>query len=169
MTYSIESNTFSGTFTSISIDANDVLTIDYDDTAAGEGTGTITIRATDTGALFIEDEFDVTVSAAGVDNPPTVVNAIADVSHTNPRPNTVIDLRLVFDDDIDADDEMSYSFSFVVTFGPGTLDSIVLDANDVLTINYNGGPSGEGTATVRVTATDTGLSSTNEEFDITIG
>ena len=59
--------------------------------------------------------------------------------------------------------------SYVHDFGPGTFQSEGIDANDVLTINFRGGSSGEGTGTVTVTALDSGGLSKDESFTITIG
>ena len=107
MTYNIQSNTFSGTFTSISIDASDVLTIDYDDTAAGEGTGTITIRATDSGPLFVEDVFDVTVSAAGGGNNAPTANAGTDQIVSD---NSLVTLDGSSSSDPDVGDTITYAW-----------------------------------------------------------
>ena len=71
--YSIQSNTFSGVFSSISIDGSDNLIIDYQDDGAGEGTGTITIRATDSDASPLSKDEPFVVTVTGPSNfPPTI-------------------------------------------------------------------------------------------------
>ena len=62
LVYTVESNTNSSLFTSTNI-AGQNLTLDY--AATGTGTADIIVRATDTGGLFVETAFTVTVSAAG--------------------------------------------------------------------------------------------------------
>ena len=62
LVYTVESNTNSSLFTSTNI-AGQNLTLDY--AATGTGTADIIVRATDTGGLFVETTFTVTVSAAG--------------------------------------------------------------------------------------------------------
>ena len=60
LTYDILENTFSGSFTSISIDAGTgVLTIDYRNGGPGNGSGDITIRATDGSGKAVIDTFNV--------------------------------------------------------------------------------------------------------------
>ena len=63
LTYTIQSNSNAGLFTSVSIDdVAGMLTLDYaPDTT---GTADITVRATDTGGLFVDTTFTVTVMAA---------------------------------------------------------------------------------------------------------
>ncbi len=65
LTYAVQSNTNAALFTSTAIAGTD-LTLDYAPDA--NGTATITIRATDSGSLFVEDTFVVTV--ASVNDPP---------------------------------------------------------------------------------------------------
>ena len=61
LTYSIESNTNSGLVTPTIVAADSTLDLSF--TASTSGTATITIRATDSDALFVEDVFTVTVNA----------------------------------------------------------------------------------------------------------
>ena len=60
LTYSIESNTNSGLVTATIVPADSTLDLSF--TASNSGTATITVRATDSSLLFVEDVFTVTVS-----------------------------------------------------------------------------------------------------------
>ena len=60
LTYSIESNTNTGLVTPTIVAADSTLDLSF--TASNSGTATITIRATDSGGLWVEDVFTVTVS-----------------------------------------------------------------------------------------------------------
>ena len=64
LTYSIESNTNTGLVTASIIPADSTLDLSF--TASTSGTATITIRATDSGSLFVDDVFTVTVNADAV-------------------------------------------------------------------------------------------------------
>jgi|GEM_PF-1936028 len=61
LTYTITGNTNPGLFTSVSIVDPTNFTLDFAPDA--NGTSDVTIRATDTGGLFVEDTFQVTVTA----------------------------------------------------------------------------------------------------------
>ena len=62
LTYTIESNTAPALFTATTIDgAAGTLTLDYAPEASG--TADITVRATDTGGMFVEDTFTVTLNS----------------------------------------------------------------------------------------------------------
>ena len=62
LTYSIQSNTNSGLVTPTIVAADSTLDLSF--TASTTGTATITVRATDGGALFVDDVFTVTVLCA---------------------------------------------------------------------------------------------------------
>ncbi len=83
MTYTITNNTNGGLFDSTNIAAGN-LTLDY--TANASGTADITVRATDTGGLWVEDTFTVTVN-----DTPTTTN-IADVNVNEDAVDTIVDL-----------------------------------------------------------------------------
>ena len=61
LTFSIASNTNEGLVTATFIPADSTLDLSF--TASATGTATITVRATDSGALWVDDVFTVTVSA----------------------------------------------------------------------------------------------------------
>ena len=60
LTYTIQSNTNSGLVTPTIVAADSTLDLSF--TASTTGTATITVRATDSGALFVDDVFTVTVA-----------------------------------------------------------------------------------------------------------
>ncbi|HUQ31150.1 MAG TPA: tandem-95 repeat protein, partial [Pyrinomonadaceae bacterium] len=66
--YSVQGNTNPGLFTSVTIGAGNVLTLDYAPNTSG--TSDITIRATDSGGFFVETTFTVTVTA--INDAPTL-------------------------------------------------------------------------------------------------
>lgn len=78
LTYTVTNNTNTGLFTSVNISDPTNFTLDYAPNA--NGTANITIRATDTGGLFVEDTFAVNVTAVndapsyGVSGPIPAVN-----------------------------------------------------------------------------------------------
>ena len=72
LTYTIESNTNTGLVTASIIPADSTLDLSF--TASTTGTATITIRATDSGSLYVEDVFTVTVAAPDVTAPDDVLN-----------------------------------------------------------------------------------------------
>ena len=67
LTYTVQGNTNTAVFeVPPAIDQNaGTLTLNYKDAAGSPGTSDITVRATDTGGLFVEASFTVTVAAAG--------------------------------------------------------------------------------------------------------
>ncbi|QLH04990.1 hypothetical protein C5F49_06415 [Nitrosopumilus oxyclinae] len=168
MTYSISLNTFTGTFTSISIDVNDVLTIDYDDTAAGEGTGIITVRATDTDLLFVEDSFDVTVSAAG-NTQPTVSLSIPDDSTAKNVDYVILDIGQYFADAEDTDIQLTYTGTSAIISGDSdTIDAITsVPGTTLVTVDVKNGR--DGTADITIRATDTGGLWIEDTFRLVVG
>ena len=74
LVYSIENNTNPGLFDAATINGSGVLTLDY--AADQNGTADITIRATDTGGLWIEESFTVTVNP--VNDAPVLIAGTVD-------------------------------------------------------------------------------------------
>jgi hypothetical protein len=70
------------------------------------GVADITVRATDADGLWAEDTF--TVSVILINDPPVLVNPIADVAVDEDAPDTLVELSNVFDD-IDLGDVLSLS------------------------------------------------------------
>ncbi len=61
LTYTVADNTNASLFSSTNVSAGQKLILDY--AANAYGTANITVRATDTGTLFVEDTFQVSISA----------------------------------------------------------------------------------------------------------
>ncbi|MCH7933624.1 MAG: hypothetical protein IIC36_06470, partial [Gemmatimonadetes bacterium] len=87
LTFTIESNTNSGLVTPAIIAADSTLDLSF--TASTSGSATITIRATDSDGLFVDDVFTVTVTATGNLNVALVCGtaACADVDFDVPLVN----------------------------------------------------------------------------------
>ena len=121
------------------------------------GVVTVTVRATDTGGAWVEDQFDITV--ANVNDAPTVVNAIPDQSATEDAAFSFHFASNTFSD-VDAGDSLTYTASGLpgwLTFNAGTRTFSGTPAN-----------SDVGVVTVTVRATDTGGAWVGDQFDITV-
>jgi len=156
LTYTITSNTNGGLFDATNIDGvAGTLTLDY--TTNQSGVSDITIRATDTGGLWVEDTFTVTVIAQN-DTPIAVDDAVFTEEDT---PITTQNL-LANDSDIDGDPLIVDSFTqpahgSVVYNGNGTF-TYIPDANyygiDSFAYTITDGSGGFNTATVNITIDD---------------
>ncbi|MDF3128288.1 Ig-like domain-containing protein [Kiritimatiellaeota bacterium B1221] len=160
LTYTVESNNNTGLVTTLVNAGTDELSLDYQ--ANQNGTAVITVRATDSGALFIEDSFTVTVNA--VNDTPTVSNAVADYAVDEDAVDTVFDLTLLFSDIEDADSDLIYT---VESNNNTTLLTTSVDAgSDELTLDYLDNQFG--TATITVRATDSGSLFVEDSFTVTV-
>ena len=127
-------------------------------TAAGVGTATVRVTATDTGGLSATDSFTVTVNASS-NRPPVPVGAL---------PPLTIGI-----DDAGVPVEVSGAFrdpdSDFLTYGASSLPSTVARVS-VFGSTVTVTPASVGTATVTVTATDTGGSNTTafQTFTVTV-
>ena len=106
------------------LDASDS-TLDMTLGADQSGTATITVRATDAGSSFIEDQFDVVVT--GDNDPPTVVSALPDTSVTEDS-GPIANYRDL--NDVFSDIEDGTALTFTVTSSDPTLVAATLDASD---------------------------------------
>ncbi|MBD2302710.1 Calx-beta domain-containing protein [Nostoc sp. FACHB-190] len=120
---------------------NNQLILDYQENQSG--TAEITIRGTANGQ-FIDDIFTVAVNP--VDDPPTVENAIADLSVNEDADNTVIDLTNVFSD-IDGD---AIAKSVFTNSNTGLVAATIV--NNQLILDYQENQSGTAEITIRGTA-----------------
>jgi hypothetical protein len=122
------------------------------------GSADITVRATDTDGLWVEDVFTVTVDA--VNDAPTVVTPIANVTVDEDASDTVIDLSSVFDD-ID-------SPAPAVSVHANTNSSLVSTSlvGTTLTLSYAADASG--TADITIRGTDTGGEEVDDTFTVTV-
>jgi hypothetical protein len=101
----------------------------------------------------------------GPNTVPTVASPISDqsVSGTN-VPNFVIDLATVFTDTEEASSALTYTITGN-TFS-GEFQSIGITST-TLTINYQNGPTGDGTGDITVTATDSWGETETDTFTVT--
>lgn len=157
MTYTIENNTNAALFDSVNIIA-DHLTLAY--AADQYGTATITIRATDTGGIWVEETMLITVNA--VNDPPTS-SGIDDINVNDNAGDKVINLYESFDDIEDTDADLVYT---ITDNSNSELFSGVNIAAGTLTLDYAANQSGSAAITVR--ATDTGGLWAEETFDVNI-
>ncbi|MEM8485966.1 MAG: Ig-like domain-containing protein [Bacteroidota bacterium] len=95
---------------------------------------------------------------------PPVSNGIDDITVLEDAAAQVINLFDVFDDDVDADEDLV--FSIEGNTNPTLLSTSIDDASGLLTVTITGDVSGTGLITVR--ATDTGLESTDVPFNVTV-
>jgi hypothetical protein len=124
------------------------------------GTTTITLRATDTNGLFVEQEFVVTI----LNQPPTIRDNIGDRS-APAGGTTTINLRLYFTDIGDLSFRViGNTNTTVVTNNIGSN----VPASDVLTINVAPGASTGQTANITVEARDAGDLTAQQTFTVTV-
>jgi hypothetical protein len=159
LSFSIESNNNPALVT-VAIGADSALDLSF--TPDLSGSATIVVRATDSGALFVEDTFVVTVTP--VNDQPTIAAAIPDttVAEDNAPINNYRDLNDVFDD---AEDSSALSFSIESNSNPA-LVTVAVDADSALDLSF--APSQSGSATIVVRATDAGALFAEDTFIINI-
>ncbi len=154
ITKAVQSNS-NPTLVSATINGN-TLTLDYQPDQ--NGTSTITIRATSDGKT-VDDQFLVTVNA--VNDPPTVVNPIADVTVDEDAANTVINLTNVF---TDVDNDPALITKTVQSNSNPTLVSATINGN-TLTLDYQPDKNGTSTITIRGTS---GGQTVDDQFLVTV-
>jgi predicted secreted Zn-dependent protease len=161
LTYTITGNTNAALFNSTTIDGvAGELTLDYATDA--NGAADITVRATDTGGLFVETTFTVTVNP--INDWPTTVG-IANVAVAEDAANTIIDLFAAFDDLEDPDPAMTYTV--VGNTNPALFSATAVNgAAGTLTLDYAANANGAATITVR--ATDSGGAFVDTSFNVTV-
>ena len=150
LAYTIESNTNPQLFVSLDIDETaGTLTLNYD--PAATGTSDVTIRAEDSGGLFVDATFSVDVISAN--NVPTT-SGISNLSVDEDAAAMVIDLSEYFHDIEDSSQGLAYEV--VSNTNPG----VVVDSLDgsELTLGYE--TDAYGTAALVIRATDSGGLST---------
>ncbi|WP_158520907.1 choice-of-anchor Q domain-containing protein [Fuerstiella marisgermanici] len=141
-----------GTVVGTSVSGTD-LTLSFP--ADANGSATVTVTADD-GALTVSDTFSVTVSA--VNDAPTVVTPIADVTVDEDAADEVIDLAGVFDD-IDGD-----TLTLTAVSSDGTVVGTSVSGTN-LTLSFPA--DANGSATVTVTADD-GALTVSDTFSVTV-
>ena len=162
LTYSIESNTNTGLVTATIIGADSTLDLSF--TASTTGTATITIRATDSGTLTVDDVFTVTVTDP-LNNPPTVASAIADttVNEDNPTIDNYRDLKTVF---TDVEDGSGLTFTIQSNTNTGLVTPTIIPGDSTLDLSFTA--QANGTATITVRATDSGSKTVDDVFTVTV-
>lgn len=136
-------------------------TMTFDYGADQFGSAFIVVRATDSGGLYVESAFMVTVNeVADTNTAPTVANPIDDVTVDEDASDTVIDLSNVFSDAEDSQLTLSVAYNT-----NGALVNTGIDGN-TLTLNYVGNQSG--TAEITIGATDSGGKYVETTFLVTV-
>jgi Ca2+-binding RTX toxin-like protein len=161
LTYAVTGNTNAALFDSVTIDEQvGTLTLTY--AANANGAADLTVRATDTGGLFVDTDLHVTVNS--VNDAPTT-SGIADVLVDEDAAPTVIDLHTAFADVEDADAALTYA----VTGNTNTalFDAVTIDEQaGTLTLAYATNANGAGDITVQ--ATDTDGATVDSTFTVTV-
>ena len=137
LTYTIQSNTNVGLVTPTIVVADSTLDLSF--TASTSGTATITVRATDSGSLFVDDVFTVTVNGT-----PTVASAIADttVSENASPIDNYRDLKAVF---TDAEDGSGLTYTIESNTNSGLVTPTIVAADSTLDLSFTASTSGVAT------------------------
>lgn len=156
---SITSNSNPALFANTTIDPNNgELTLNYAANAAGMAT--ITLQVEDEGSLTAQTNFTVTVNA---ENDPPTGQAVAPITVLEDTANSTLDLFTIFNDieTPDANLTLNVSSSNAMLF-----NSLSIDNNGILTIDY--ADDAFGTAQLTLSATDTDNASTSVLVDIEV-
>ena len=141
LTFSVESNSNTG-LADVSVNnTSDELTLSL--IPDSSGSAIITIRATDSGGLTVDNSFNVTVNP--VNDAPVVSTPIADVTVDENAPNTVIDLSTSFSDVETTSGDLTYT---VESNDNTTLVAASIDGS-TLTLDYQTNQFGVASITVR--------------------
>jgi len=156
LTLTVTGNTNPGLVTT-SVDGME-LTLSY--VPLHDGTTDITVRATDGDSNWIEDTFTVTVNP--INHPPHVIGSL-DVVVDEDAPDMPIDLAPEFGD-VDPGDTLT--FSIIDNTEPSLVATSLI--GDILTLSFT--PNANGTAIIRVRATDSGspVLWIDETFTVTV-
>jgi uncharacterized repeat protein (TIGR01451 family) len=163
LVYAFVSTNNPGLFTTPSpnITGGHFLTLDY--AADANGKADVVVKATDTGGLFAQTTFKVTVNEAN-DAPTT--SGIQNVNVDEDAEDRVVNLGAAFADKEDADGELNYEVQ--ANSNPGLFDAVTVnDSAATLTLNFKANTSGAANLTVR--ATDSGNLFVETSFTVTVG
>jgi hypothetical protein len=161
LTYTIANNSNPSLFAATTVDAvTGELILDYATNA--NGTGNLTIRATDSDGLFVETTFGVTVTA--VNDIPTVVNSLPNQSAAEDVPFSFPLPANTFSD-VDAGSSLAYT----ATLSNGNALPSWLTFN-AATRTFTGTPLNGmvGSLDIRVTATDEVGANVSDTFNLAI-
>ncbi|MBD1809821.1 tandem-95 repeat protein [Microcoleus sp. FACHB-SPT15] len=161
LTYTIANNSNPSLFVATTVDAvTGELILDYATNA--NGTGNLTIRATDSDGLSVETTFDVTVTA--VNDTPTVVNSIPNQSAAEDVPFSFLLPANTFSD-VDAGSSLAYTAT--LSNGNALPSWLIFNA---ATRAFSGTPLNGmvGSLDIRVTATDEVGANVSDTFNLAI-
>ncbi len=160
LTYSIENVTNASLFDGFSVTPTNLLQLDFSDDQ--NGIAFVTVRATDTGGLFVETTFRVEVNP--VNDDPYVSSSVVPIVVNEDAASTVLDLDTVFDDvDIFTDGDV-LGYSLVSSDNPALVATLFVGSN--FTLDYQADRFG--TATIVVLATDLAGRTVSESISITV-
>jgi len=162
LTYEVVGNTNAGL---VSTAWAGIGQLDLTYAANASGTADITVRVTDTGGLFVEDTFTVTVAA--VNDAPTATT-IPDVTVAISAAPVVVDLKDYFSDVESTVDELTYTVvrNRASYFAEATLETTPGPDYGKLTLTFAADTFGTGTITLR--ATDPGGLFVEGTFTVTV-
>ncbi|MDP6635436.1 MAG: lamin tail domain-containing protein [Phycisphaerae bacterium] len=156
LTLVVTGNTNVGLVTTSLVGTN--LTLSY--VSDQNGAADITVRASDSGGLWIEDVFTVTVDP--VEDSPVLVNPIADMSVDEDSGSDLLDLSATFHDgDVPPD---TLTLTVTGNTNPGLVTTSVVGTG--LTLSYV--PGQDGVADITVRATDASLNWVEDTFTLTV-
>jgi hypothetical protein len=161
LTFSVHSNSNPSLVTPM-VDPTDS-TLDLSFAAGENGEATLVIRATDSGALSVDDTLVVTVE--GGNSWPIVMSAMPDTTvleDSSPVAN-YRDLNDVF---LDAEDGSALSFTVASNSNPSLLAPTINPSDSTLGLNFSADLSGSATLVIR--ATDSGALSVNDTLVVTV-
>ena len=160
LNFIVQSNSNSG-LVATAIDADSALDLTF--TPSQSGVATIVIRATDTGALSVDDTLVVTVNP--VNDPPVVVSAMPDttVNEDNPTITAYRDLNDVFSDE---EDGTALNYSILSNDNPALVTPTINGADSTLDLAF--GADQSGSATIVVRAIDSGPLQVDDTLVVTV-
>jgi LPXTG-site transpeptidase (sortase) family protein len=162
LVYTLTGNTDPGLFTSVTITGtpNQYLVLDY--SPDQNGSSLLTVRATDSDLLWVETSFTVTIDP--VNDPPTVLGPLPNLTATEDDPDLPVDLSAVFGDVDIATNADSLTLAIAFNSNPGLVTASLVGST--LTLDFQ--PDQNGTATLRVRATDLAGAFAEDEFLVTV-
>ncbi|MEZ4701930.1 MAG: Ig-like domain-containing protein [Rhodothermales bacterium] len=154
LTYTIENNTNAALFESVGIAADTgILTLNYAPNA--NGSATLTVRATDPGALFVQTSFSVTVTP--VNDPPSMVPGDNITLGEDEGPQSIPGWATAIS--VGPPDEASQALSISLVNDNNalfTVQPILTVANGVGALAFTPAPNAGGVANVTINLTDNG-------------
>ena len=160
LTFTVENVTNPSLYNSVIITPDGFITVDFAENQ--NGSSMITIRATDTGGLFVDIDSSITVNP--VNDDPFVASPVPAIVVDEDAIDTVIDLSLVFDDVDILTNSDSLSYSLVSNTNLSLVTASL--AGSQLTLDYQDEQFGNSSVVVR--ATDLAGRSVEETIDVSV-